>query len=59
MLPKVLQQIAPLWPSYHLDRIALAAVGLAQDAWWPHVLVLAGFAAVFFLLAARRLRRNG
>jgi ABC-2 type transport system permease protein len=59
MLPKVLQQIAPLWPSYHLDRIALAAVGMAPDAWWPHALVLAGFAAVFFLLAARRLRRNG
>ena len=28
MLPKVLQGIAPVWPSYHLDRIALAAVGL-------------------------------
>lgn len=59
MLPKALQQIAPIWPSYHLDRIALAAVGMAQDAWWPHALVLGGFAAVFFILAARRLRRNG
>jgi len=59
MLPRALQQIAPLWPSYHLDRIALAVVGMAQDAWWPHALVLAGFAAAFFLLAARRLRRNG
>lgn len=59
MFPKTLQQVAPLWPSYHLDRIALAAVGMAQDAWWPHALVLAGFTAVFFLLAARRLRRNG
>ncbi|BFI95332.1 MAG: hypothetical protein RSP_08420 [Rhodanobacter sp.] len=59
MLPKFLQQLAPLWPSYHLDRIALAAVGMAQDAWWPHALVLAGFAAAFFLLAARRLRRYG
>jgi len=59
MMPRFLQQIAPVWPSYHLDRIALAAVGLAEDAWWPHALVLAGFALAFFLLAARRLRRNG
>ena len=59
MLPRVLRQIAPVWPSYHLDRVALAAVGMAQDAWWPHALVLAGFAVVFFLLAARRLRRVG
>jgi len=59
MLPKLLQRIAPVWPSYHLDRIALAAVGLAHGAWWPHALVLAGFAAAFLLLAARRLRRRG
>ena len=59
MLPKFLQQIAPVWPSYHLDRIALAAVGMAQEAWWPHALVLVGFAVVFLLLAARRLRRVG
>lgn len=59
MLPKFLQQFAPVWPSYHLDHIALAAVGLAQDAWWPHALVLVGFAAVFFALAVRRLRRHG
>jgi ABC-2 type transport system permease protein len=59
MLPKVLQQIAPVWPSYHLDRLALAAVGLGQGALWPHALVLAGFAAAFLLLAVRRLRRHG
>ncbi|WP_329741063.1 ABC transporter permease [Dyella sp. A6] len=59
MLPKALQQVAPLWPSYHLDRIALAVVGMAQGTCWPHALVLAGFTAVFFMLAARRLRRSG
>ncbi len=59
MLPKFLQQIAPIWPSYHLDRLALAAVGLNQEALLPHVLVLVGFAVGFLLLAARRLRRNG
>lgn len=59
MLPKFLQQLAPLWPSYHLDRIALTAIGMAQDAVLPHVLVLAGFGAAFFALAVRRLRRVG
>ncbi|WP_424683877.1 ABC transporter permease [Frateuria sp. YIM B11624] len=59
MLPKVLQQIAPVWPSYHLDRLALAAVGMKQDALAGHVLVLLGFTAAFLLLAARRLRRVG
>jgi ABC-2 type transport system permease protein len=59
MLPKVLQQIAPVWPSYHLDRLALAAVGMRQDALLSHVLVLLGFTVAFVLLAARRLRRFG
>ena len=59
MLPKVLQQVAPLWPSFHLDRLALAAVGMRQDALLPHVLVLLGFTVGFLLLAARRLRRFG
>ena len=59
MLPKFLQQIAPVWPSYHLDQLALAAVGLKQGPLLPHVLTLCGFAVGFLLLAARRLRRNG
>ena len=46
MLPNVLQQIAPMWPSYHLDMIALAAVGLGNEALLPHVLVLLGFHGV-------------
>jgi ABC-2 type transport system permease protein len=59
MLPRFLQQIAPLWPSYHLDRLALAAVGMRQDALLPHVLVLLGIASAFWWLAARRLRKFG
>jgi len=59
MLPKFLQQIAPVWPSYHLDQLALAAVGMRQGTLLPHVLTLFGFTAVFLLLAARRLRRYG
>jgi ABC-2 type transport system permease protein len=59
MLPKFLQQIAPVWPSYHLDMLALAAVGMNKGALLGHVLVLVGFAAVLVLMAARRLRRHG
>jgi ABC-2 type transport system permease protein len=59
MLPKFLQQVAPVWPSYHLDMLALASVGMNKGSLLGHVLVLVGFAAVFLLMAARRLRRHG
>lgn len=59
MLPVALQRLSPIWPSAHLHQIALRAVGLGQGPVWPHVLVLVGFAVVFSLLAARRLRRIG
>ena len=59
MLPQFLQQIAPVWPSYHLDMLALAAVGVNKGPLLGHVLVLVGFAAAFLLIAARRLRRHG
>jgi ABC-2 type transport system permease protein len=59
MLPSFLQRIAPVWPSYHLDRLALASVGMREGPLLPHVLVLIGFAVIFLLLAARRLRRHG
>lgn len=59
MLPVALQRIAPIWPGYHLNQLTQAAVGLKRVTLWPHVLTLAGFALVFLLLAARRLRRYG
>ncbi|MDW2980742.1 ABC transporter permease [Rhodanobacter sp. KK11] len=59
MLPAFLQQIAPMWPSYHLDMLALAAVGMNKGPLPVHALVLVGFAAAFLLMAARRLRRYG
>ncbi len=59
MMPKFLQQLAPVWPSYHLNALALQAVGFDTGARWPHVLALLGFTVGFLLLAARRLRRYG
>ena len=58
-MPGFLQQLAPLWPSYHLNALALSAVGFDNGPRLPHVLVLAGFTTAFLLLATRRLRRNG
>ena len=59
MLPQALQKIAPIWPSYHLNQLTLAAVGLNNGALLPHVLALAGYTIVFLLLAVRQLRRYG
>ena len=59
IMPAFLQKLAPVWPSFHLNQLALAAVGFPQSASWPHVLVLAGFTIGFLLLAARRLRKVG
>lgn len=60
MMPRFIQQLAPVWPSYHLNRLALAAVGLDKTPGAAlHVLALLGFTVVFVALAARRLRRHG
>jgi len=58
-LPKALQSIAPALPSFHLNQLALDAVGLADTPVLPHVLVLAAFTTAMAWLAARRLRRIG
>jgi ABC-2 type transport system permease protein len=59
VMPPFLQSIAPLWPAYHLDRLALSAVGLGEGGNAMHVAVLAGFTIAFVGIAARRLRRHG
>jgi len=58
-LPRALQQLAPVWPSYHLHQLGLAVLGMQHGAASAHLLVLLGFTAVFFVIAARRLRRYG
>lgn len=59
MMPAFLRGLAPIWPSYHLNVLSLAAVGMDDGARLPHVLVLAGFSIASLGLAARRLRRHG
>ncbi len=59
MLPAVLQRIAPVWPSAHLHLIALQALGVRHSGIGLHGAVLLAYTAMFFLLAARRLRRLG
>ncbi|WP_266169892.1 ABC transporter permease [Dyella subtropica] len=59
MMPKILQQLAPIWPSYHLSQLALSAVGLGQGIAWPHVATLLAYTVGFVMLAAHRLRRHG
>ena len=58
ILPAFIAKIAPLWPAYHLGRLALGAVGQAPgESVLPHVVALAAFTIVFLALARRRLAR--
>ncbi len=59
MLPEVLRDTAPLWPSYHLNALSLAALDMGEGARWPHMATLAAVAIACLWLAARRLRRHG
>ena len=55
----VLRAMAPLWPAWHLDRLALQAAGMQPGARIPHVFALATCTALCLWIAARRLRRVG
>jgi ABC-2 type transport system permease protein len=60
VLPKVLQSLAPVWPTYHLVQLIRAAVGMPQTGnATTHVVVLAAITAIFTVLAVRRLVRVG
>jgi ABC-2 type transport system permease protein len=60
IMPKFLQQLAPVWPSYHLNQLALSAMGMPyQGSGSMHGTVLGAFTVACLWLAARRLRRNG
>ena len=55
-----LQDLAPVWPAYHLAQMALATVGAqSQGSFGGHLVVLVAFTLVFFLLAIRRMAGGG
>jgi ABC-2 type transport system permease protein len=59
-MPKMLVDIAPVWPSYHLAQMALDTVGSPSTGTLSvHIAVLAGTTLLFFLLAARRMQGGG
>jgi hypothetical protein len=59
-LPKAIQVAAPVWPSYHLNQLALGALDLPSTGRvGAHVAALAGITIVFFLIAMRRLGNRG
>ena len=60
MMPEFLQRLAPVWPSYHLNQLALSAVGMGGDGdGATHVAALCAFTVACLWLAVRRLRRYG
>lgn len=52
MLPKFINQLAPMLPPYHLAQLALTSAGLSPDSAMKHIVVLIAFAAAFLMLAA-------
>jgi ABC-2 type transport system permease protein len=57
---KFLQDLAPVWPAYHLSQMAMATVGApSKGTFVGHIAVLAAVAVVFFLFALRRMSRGG
>jgi ABC-2 type transport system permease protein len=61
-LPGVLQKLVVVWPAFHLDQLALHAVGLRQFSFIApatSVVVLVAITVVFGGAAIRRLARKG
>jgi ABC-2 type transport system permease protein len=61
-LPKFLQAQAVIWPTFHLNQVALGVAGLRRFQFVPTLLsvgVLVGMTVLFGGLAIRRLARKG
>jgi ABC-2 type transport system permease protein len=59
LLPRVFAQLAPLWPSWHLTRIAFAAIGTGDSTGIAgHLLCLAAVTAACVGAARRALGRR-
>ena len=57
-LPTFVQSIAPYLPSYHLGQLAWGAVGAAQEPWQTAAAWLAGYGALFLIVAVRAYGRE-
>jgi ABC-2 type transport system permease protein len=59
-LPKFLRAISAVWPTYHLQQLVLAALGMSSYGKTTiHVAVLAGVTVLLTALSIRRLARVG
>lgn len=59
MLPRFLRNLAPVFPPYHLARLALEAVGIESASHaWIHVAALTGFGVLFTGIALLAYRRD-
>ncbi len=58
-LPGFLMRIAPVWPAYHLNRLAMDVVGIVDGRPVVHVLVLTSVMLGCTAFAVRRLSRVG
>jgi ABC-2 type transport system permease protein len=59
-LPKFLRTISPVWPTYHLQQLAFAALGMSSYGKTViHVAVLAGVTVLLTAFSIRRLARVG
>jgi ABC-2 type transport system permease protein len=60
ILHHVVQQLAPLWPAYHLAQLQLDTLGApSMGSFASHVASLAGVTIVFFSIAMRKLANGG
>jgi ABC-2 type transport system permease protein len=59
-LPKFLRAISPVWPTYHLQQLVFAALGMSSYGNTAvHVAVLVGVTLLLTALSIRRLARVG
>jgi ABC-2 type transport system permease protein len=58
-LPAFLTRIAPIWPAYHLNRLAMGTAGIVESRPLVHVSVLALLMFLCSAVAIRRLSRVG
>lgn len=60
VFPQLLQQLAWLWPSYHLSQLALKVIANDQGhPYWLHLVILLAQTALLAAIAAYCLRNTG